>query len=257
MVPSTLDRPERQSKFLGRGAIYGSVVAVLLYVLLAYGWYMAVEKPLVFVIVAMPLLPLFVLCREEAQQVDRALSHKNYALYNLAYGLARFEEWSRVRPRNGSRSIIDVLDQTIESDSMRYSMLAHAFAFWNDVPEGAEELRKVRDEIAGSQVVAEFSAEWKQFVADILAYYSAVYEADLEAALGHIDGNLEVDSDHIVGWRNATVLAVLVLQGRDEEARALGERMMEACKDSSDLEYVEEHVARVLSIRQKPLPENR
>jgi hypothetical protein len=174
-------------------------------------------------------------------------------LYYLALGLAQFEEWSQVRPRDWKPSIVETLDHPLHDDYLRYSLLGYAFAYWNDMPD-ASRLRSIRDELALSIDLKGVTPDWKRFVRDLVTYYSVVYEHDLQSARSYLEGDHHTNDEHVVGWRNATVLAVLTLLGREEEARALADKMIESAQGSRYLEYVEEHVERVISLKAGTAP---
>jgi hypothetical protein len=248
MLPVTLEQAVRQLKFYCRGGIYGIVVAVALYALIGYGWMTIVESPLVFIIVGLMLLQLFSTSRRLTQELDRAQSQENFASYYLAYMMASHNEWKQVRPRDWDKQIVSVCDLPLDDANYRVWMLAHAFTYWNDRDDQGSKLKDVRDQLRSALEQAVMTAEFRDTFMSHLAFYSAVYERNAVEARWFLGDRLDLNESQIVGWRNAAVLAVHVLEGRMEEARTLRDRMI-AVSDSGPLqEYVEEQVGRVMGL---------
>ncbi len=249
MLPVTLDRPVRQLKFYCRGGIYGIVGAVVLYALIGYGWMTIVESPLVFIIVGLVLLPVFSISRRLTQELDRAQSQANFASYYLAYMMVSFSEWMQLRPRDWDMDVVSVCDLPLDDATYRVWMLAHAFTYWNDRDDGGAKLKDVRDQLRSALEKSVIDTDSRDVFMSHLAFYSAVYERNAVEARWFLGDRLDLNESQVVGWRNAAVLAVHVLEGRMEEAGTLRDRMIGDSGDGPFQEYVEEQVGRVMGLR--------
>ncbi len=248
MLPVRLDRPERQIKFYCLGGVYGCVFAVAVYGGLALWLNQGNANPIGLVVMFLPVIPVLVQSSRCSRDVDRVRAQANVGGYQLAFLRLSHEEWMGVRPRQWDRDALAIYELPIDDKNYRLDALGRRFSFWNDEDPGGVKLREARDGIVVAMADVSMLAETRDVYSSMLAYYSAVYDRDAVEARRLLGDKLDLSPASAVNWRNASILAVHVLEGRMEEAEALRDRMMEAGREGGFGEYVEEHVSRVMRL---------
>ena len=235
----------RQMTFVFRGGLYGCVAAVLLYALIGLGWAQTSGSFLAFLLVGAALIPGFQLASVCSHHLAKFGADPSHAGELMAAQTLLYQDWTSVRPRDFDKGALNAIADTREPFRIGYLL-----TYWNDVSPCGEEVQALRSRMADALEGDGASEANRAEASPKMAYFAAVCDRDLDGALSWLEGDLSLNYEQAIVWKNVTVLAVLVLQGDAEEAETLRALIMEeASRAPDDMRlYVEEHIARVMAL---------